>query len=97
MVILKKIRQFTGHAASEDEIIKNWRDYRWQLRHAVRDLKTFEDLTGIEFSREEKLSYQKVLEKFPLSITPYYFSLIDFDDYRTDPIFSPGIPQSPGT
>lgn len=93
MVILKKIRQFTGHVASEDEIKKKWRDYRWQLRHAVRDLKTFEDLTGIEFSREEKLSYQKVLEKFPLSITPYYFSLIDFDDYRNDPIFKQAFPS----
>ena len=77
MDILTKMRRFAGQTASEDDILKKWRDYRWQLRHAVRDLKTFEDLTGIKFSREERLSCQKVLEKFPLSITPYYFSLIE--------------------
>jgi len=93
MDILTKMRRFTGKDISEDEILKKWRDYRWQLRHAVRDLKTFEGLTGIEFSREEKLSYQAVLEKFPLSITPYYFSLIDFDDYQNDPIFLQAFPS----
>ncbi|MDP8275005.1 MAG: lysine 2,3-aminomutase [Candidatus Euphemobacter frigidus] len=87
------MRRFAEQDVSEEEITKNWRDYRWQLRHAVRDLKTFEGLTGIELSREEKTSYQKVLEKFPLSITPYYFSLINFDDYRNDPIFIQAFPS----
>ena len=93
MDILTKMRRFAGQTASEDDILKNWRDYRWQLRHAVRDLKTFEGLTGIKLSGEEKTSYQKVLEKFPLSITPYYFSLIDFDDYQNDPIFIQAFPS----
>jgi len=93
MDILTKMRRFAEQDVSEEEITKNWRDYRWQLRHAVRDLKTFEGLTGIELSREEKTSYQKVLEKFPLSITPYYFSLINFDDYRNDPIFIQAFPS----
>jgi len=93
MDILTKMRRFAGQTASEDDILKNWRDYKWQLRHAVRDLKTFEGLTGIEFSREEKLTYQEVLEKFPLSITPYYFSLINFADYRNDPIFIQAFPS----
>jgi len=93
MDILTRMRRFAGQTASEDDILKNWRDYRWQLRHAVRDLKTFEGLTGIELSREEKTSYQKVLEKFPLSITPYYFSLINFDDYQNDPIFIQAFPN----
>ncbi|MEA1929208.1 MAG: lysine 2,3-aminomutase [Candidatus Auribacterota bacterium] len=93
MDILTKMRRFAGQTASEDDILKNWRDYRWQLRHSVRDLKTFEALTGIEFSREERQSYQAVLEKFPLSITPYYFSLIDFNDYQNDPVFIQAFPS----
>ncbi|MEA1928450.1 MAG: KamA family radical SAM protein, partial [Candidatus Auribacterota bacterium] len=94
MDILTKMRRFAGPDPSEDDVITNWRDYRWQLRHAVRDLETFEGLTGIELNPEERQSYQKVLDKFPLSITPYYFSLIDFDNYLYDPIFLQSFPRS---
>ena len=70
-----------------------WKDWRWQLRHAVRDISTFEQVLGIRFNREEREQLQKTIDKFPLNITPYYLSLIDVNDYRNDPIFKQAFPS----
>jgi len=78
---------------ADDASISNWKNYKWQLRHAIKDIDTFEDVACIKFDEEEKQVYEKVLKKFPLSITPYYLSLIDFDDYKNDPIFIQSFPD----
>ncbi|MDA3893594.1 MAG: lysine 2,3-aminomutase [Salinivirgaceae bacterium] len=67
--------------------ISNWKDWRWQLKHAIRSLEKFEYLTGIKFSDDERRDLKKTFGKFPLSITPYYLSLIDKKNYKNDPIF----------
>ena len=64
-----------------------WKDWRWQLKHAIRSLDKFEHLTGIRFEGEERALLERTVQKFPLSITPYYLSLIDRDNYRDDPVF----------
>ncbi len=70
-----------------------WKDYQWQLKHSIRDIKTFEKLTGIRFKEREKKLLKKVTGKFPLSITPYYLSLIDVENYQYDPIFLQAFPR----
>jgi lysine 2,3-aminomutase len=70
-----------------------WKDWRWQLRHAIRDIITFEQVLGIRFNRDERELLQKTIDKFPLNITPYYLSLIDVNDYRNDPIFKQAFPS----
>ncbi len=70
-----------------------WRDWRWQLRHAIRDISTVEQVLGIRFQREEREQLQKTIDTFPLNITPYYLSLIDVDDYAHDPIFRQAFPS----
>lgn len=74
--------------------LERWRDWRWQLRHAVKDVKTFETLLGIEFDEHERGQLDATLSRFPLSITPYYLSLIDTDDYANDPVFLQAFPRS---
>ncbi len=64
-----------------------WKDWKWQLKNTIRDLEKFEYLTGIKFDPEERLGLQKTFKKFPLSITPYYLSLIDKKNYQNDPVF----------
>jgi len=71
----------------------NWKDWKWQLRHSIRDLDTFESLTGIKFPPEKRSDLEKTLDKFPLSITPYYLSLIDRTNYENDPIFMQSFPS----
>ena len=70
-----------------------WKDYEWQLKHRIRDIDTFEKLTGIIFKRNRREILEKVVTQFPLSITPYYLSLIDVENYKYDPIFLQAFPR----
>ena len=70
-----------------------WRDWKWQLKHSIQDIQTFERLTGIQFTEMERLEIQETLARFPLSITPYYLSLIETGDYKNDPIFKQSFPS----
>ncbi len=67
--------------------LSNWRDWKWQIKHSIRSLERFEFLTGIKFEGKERDDLEKTFDKFPLSITPYYLSLIDTKNYSNDPIF----------
>lgn len=70
-----------------------WTDWKWQLSHSIQDINTFEKLLGIKFDSEERQKLENTLEKFPLSITPYYLSLINTNDYKNDPIYKQAFPN----
>jgi lysine 2,3-aminomutase len=76
-----------------DDFLDKWKDWNWQLKHSIRDIETFERLLGINFEPPEKEKLKETLDKFPLSITPYYLSLIDSEDFRNDPIFLQSFPS----
>ena len=78
---------------SDDARARHWRDWRWQLRHAIRDVDTFEKLLEITFSSQQREEIDKTASKFPISITPYYLSLIDTDDLENDPIYKQAFPS----
>ncbi len=73
--------------------MENWYDWKWQLKHTVRDLDTFEKLLNKKFEPERRKKIEQTLEKFPLAVTPYYLSLIDPDDIENDPIFKQSFPS----
>ena len=75
-----------------DAVLANWRDWRWQHRHTIKTVKEFEKYSSISFDADMRKKLMKTVEKFPLSITPYYFSLIDQEDYENDPIFRQSFP-----
>lgn len=72
---------------------ENWKDWKWQLRHSITDIETAQSLLGVEFTPEEKQAFSKTTEKFPISITPYYLSLIDTENFRNDPVFRQSFPD----
>ena len=76
----------------DDSGSRNWRNWKWQVRHTIRDLETFENLLDITVSDEIREHYNKITSKFPMSITPYYLSLIDTNDLENDPIFKQSFP-----
>ena len=39
---------------SDDAAARQWRDWRWQMRHCVRDIPTFERLLGVNFAGKER-------------------------------------------
>lgn len=71
-----------------------WRDWRWQLRHTVRDIATFERLLGVVFPAGDRRDLDLTVSRFPLAITPYYLSLIDPHDWANDPVFRQSFPLS---
>lgn len=73
--------------------LKNWTDWHWQIEHSITSLDMVEKILGITFGKAERRDLEKTLGEFPLSVTPYYLSLIDASDYKNDPIFKQSIPS----
>ncbi len=48
----------------------------------------------ISFTKEEKDEIQRTIDIFPMSITPYYLSLIDTSDHLHDPIYKQAVPSA---
>jgi lysine 2,3-aminomutase len=75
-VTQKALPVHTPETRSIDPSSTDWRE---QARHAIRDLAGLE--RAIRLTDEERRGVERALSGgFPLSITPYYLSLIDPDD-----------------
>ncbi|MBN2737777.1 MAG: lysine 2,3-aminomutase [Spirochaetales bacterium] len=70
-----------------------WQNWKWHIKHRIRTVKQFEDLTRITLDETHKIQLEQTLSKFPMSITPYYLSLIVTEDYKNDPIFKQSFPS----
>jgi len=86
-------QQLIADKIDPDIVESKWRNWQWQLRHSIRDIPTFERLLGIRFDAGLREGLDRTLERFPLSVTPYYLSLIDVDDYVNDPVFKQAFPS----
>jgi len=55
---------------------KDWEDWRWHVKHIIRDSKTLGDL--IEISDDTRKAVDLVSSnRIPFGVTPYYLSLMD--------------------
>ncbi|MBI3985625.1 MAG: KamA family radical SAM protein [Lentisphaerae bacterium] len=60
-----------------------WRNWRWQLRHSLAGM---EDLSRLlKIPDPDVRRYAELLNEYPFRVTPYFASLIDWDDSR-DPL-----------
>ena len=66
-----------------------WYDWKWQFRNRIQTVTELERLLKSSFS-----FLSSAAQKYPISITPYYFCLIDFTNFYTDPIFMQSVPSS---
>lgn len=61
----------------------SWKDWKWQFRNRIV---TIDQLTQlVRLSVEEQAQIRMVTKRYPLSITPYYLSLINPNDPE-DPV-----------
>lgn len=80
---IQKIRQenkkhILDHFKASDE---DWADYRWHLRHVIRNGKTLKKL--IDLTKDESQAISKAnAADLPFGITPYYVSLMDKKSHR---------------
>ncbi|HZD59575.1 MAG TPA: lysine 2,3-aminomutase [Anaerolineae bacterium] len=94
MPVYSEVRQrMTGQVNAGGTQVSHWKDWRWQVRNSIKDIGTFEKLLGIKFERAEREKLELTVKRFPLSITPYYLSLIDTKDYKDDPIYKQSFPS----
>ena len=90
---LSKKQRHIIQTISKDTTSKNWRDWKWQMMHCVRDIETFQNLLEVTLPKETQEAFNKTVQKFPMSITPYYLSLIDTENIENDPIFKQSFPS----
>ena len=76
-----------------DDLLTKWKDWRWQLKNSINTIDSVEEILGIKFSDKKRADIEKTIEKFPLSVTPYYLSLVDVDDFENDPVFKQAFPD----
>ena len=69
---------------------ENWNDWKWQFRNRITTVEKLS--TVIPLSAKEKTQLKLVTTKYPLSVTPYYLSLINVYD-PDDPIRKQAIPS----
>jgi lysine 2,3-aminomutase len=67
-----------------------WNDWRWQFRNRITRVEQL--VKFIPLSTEEQAQLRLVTMRYPLSVTPYYLSLINPDD-PDDPIRKQAIPS----
>ncbi|MBW7940256.1 MAG: lysine 2,3-aminomutase, partial [Candidatus Omnitrophica bacterium] len=77
----------------DDGKMGHWKNWKWHMRHLVKDIDQFEKLVGVQFDPDQRLHLEDTIAKFPLSITPYYLSLIDPTDLENDPIYKQAFPS----
>jgi lysine 2,3-aminomutase len=87
MAIFNAVQQELGNRLEKNINVSSWKDWKWQIKHSIRSLDKFEYVTGIKFTDDKRKDLERTFERFPLSITPYYLSLIDRENYENDPVF----------
>ncbi|WP_418392122.1 lysine 2,3-aminomutase [Victivallis lenta] len=70
----------------------NWKNWKWQLKHCIRELDPFETLLGVRLPEHLREKFAEITAKFPMSITPYYLSLMNSSDLENDPVFRQSFP-----
>ena len=78
-------RRFFAHVPQAD-----WDNWKWHFRNRITTVNTLSEY--ISLTSREKARLQLVTRKYPLSITPYYLSLIDPHD-PNDPIRKQAVPS----
>jgi lysine 2,3-aminomutase len=67
-----------------------WNDWKWQFRNRITRIEQLAQFFSL--STEKQAQLKLVTMRYPLSVTPYYLSLINTDD-PDDPIMMQAIPS----
>jgi lysine 2,3-aminomutase len=78
-------QKFFGHVSEEQ-----WNDWKWQFRNRINTVQELASL--IHLSDKEQARLRLVTGRYPFSITPYYFCLIDQNN-PDDPVRKQAVPS----
>jgi lysine 2,3-aminomutase len=82
--LLRNRQKFFGDVPDQ-----NWNDWKWQFRNRITSFEALSKVTPLSIS--DQVTMKLVIDKFPISITPYYFCLIDPDN-PYDPVRRQAMP-----
>jgi lysine 2,3-aminomutase len=68
---------------------ENWNDWKWQFRNRITSIEALCKLVPLPI--RDQINMTLVTDKYPISITPYYFCLINQDD-PNDPVRKQAMP-----
>lgn len=77
-----------------EKLMEKWSDWKWQVSMSISKIDSVEKILDTKFSDEFRAKIEKTIDKFPMSITPYYLSLVDSEDYENDPVFKQAFPDA---
>jgi len=83
--LLRNREQFFSNVTDQQ-----WNDWKWQFRNRIASVEDLSKL--ITLSVRDRINMKLVTEKYPISITPYYFCLINHDD-PNDPVRIQALPS----
>ena len=69
---------------------KEWNNWKWQFGNTIKDISTLKKI--IDLDEQEEKNLEKCLDRFRMSITPYYASLMD-RTYKRDVIRLQAVPR----
>jgi lysine 2,3-aminomutase len=78
-----RLQYFAGVADEQ------WNDWKWQFRNRITSVDELSKLTPL--NPRDQVAFKLVTQKYPISITPYYFCLINHDD-PYDPVRMQAMP-----
>lgn len=93
MVYLTEFQEKVAEGVHHDYTDANWKDWKWHLKYSIRNLSTVERLLGTDFEPDHRKKLIETIERFPISITPYFFSLINKEDFFNCPIYKQSVPD----
>lgn len=93
MPIFTEHQQEVAESLRDSASRSDWTNWKWHIRHTIKTVDDFERVLGVTFPERKKKTFEQTVRKFPLSVSPYYLSLIDVDDYENDPIFLQSFPS----
>lgn len=70
--------EFTQIKENWDCTREEWENWQWQLKNSITSVEELKEIFSI--SEENLKDINEATEIFPMSITPYYASLIDFEN-----------------
>lgn len=70
---------------------RDWDNWAWQMRHRISDVETLARF--LPLTREERKDLENLSGRFRWAVSPYYLSLIDFNNYCESPIYKQSIPD----
>ena len=80
---MKSVECITTGGSGAEVSNRDWSDWMWQFKHRIQTIPQLARMLGK--STESLGEYVKVVNRYPLCITPYYLSLMNLED-ESDPL-----------